>query len=110
MSAVQALALYETRTPAGSVDEHWETAAGEWLANLKAERTRKAYLYAWRRFLGFAEVRPRDMTRGLVIKYRNALKEAEYAPATIAPHHLAISSFTTIRFGSGKGTLYYWAP
>ena len=91
MSEVQA--AYEIGAVAGGVDGQWKRAAGEWLANLKAERTKKAYLYAWRRFLAFAEVRPRDVTRSLVIGYRNELKEAEYAPATIALHLSAISSF-----------------
>ena len=91
MSELQA--VYEVGAVARNVDGQWEQAAGEWLANLKVERTKKAYLYAWRRFLAFAEVRSREVTRGVVIGYRNELKESGYAPATIALHLSAISSF-----------------
>jgi hypothetical protein len=53
MSELQA--VYDVGTVADGVDGQWEQAAGEWLANLKAERTKKAYMYAWRRFLAFGD-------------------------------------------------------
>ncbi len=59
MSEMQA--VYETGAVADSFDWQWEQAAGEWLANLKAERTRKAYMYAWRSFLAFVESRLQDV-------------------------------------------------
>ena len=42
MSEIQA--VYETGAVADSIDWQWEAAAGEWLANLKAGRTRRAFL------------------------------------------------------------------
>ena len=40
MSELQA--IYETGTVAGGAQAEWEQAAGDWLANLKAEQTRRA--------------------------------------------------------------------
>ena len=79
----------------------WEATAAAWLANLKSERTRRAYLAAWRSFLDFAQLHPAAVDRAAIISYRNNMKEDGYAPATIALHLSAVSSFYRHAIESG---------
>jgi site-specific recombinase XerD len=71
----------------------WSTAAAAWLDNLQSERTRRAYLVAWRAFLAHAGKHPSAVERADLVDYRNHMKSGGYEPATTSLHLSAISSF-----------------
>lgn len=58
---------------AGTLTQDWGRAAAAWLANLKSENTRRAYLAAWQDFTAFAQVSPDQVTQDHVIAYRRHL-------------------------------------
>ena len=53
--------------------QDWGRAAAAWLANLKSDNTRRAYLVAWQDFTAFAQVSPDQVTQDHVIAYRRQL-------------------------------------
>ena len=78
----------------------WGRAAEDWRDNLSSNRTRRAYLEAWRAFLAFAQVTPDQVTQSHVIAYKAHLKTAtsprtgrRYSQSTINQHLSALSSF-----------------
>jgi site-specific recombinase XerD len=71
----------------------WGAAAVDWLANLSSKCTRRAYRTAWRSFFAFSALHPAAVTKHDVIGYRNHMADQGYAPATIAAHLSALSSF-----------------
>lgn len=87
----------------------WEAAVVDWLKNISSDRTRKAYVDAWRDFAAFAgKTNPADVTQSDVIAYRFHLKTAPspktgrpYAQSTVNQRLSALSSFFT--FAKGRG-------
>lgn len=87
----------------------WEAAVIDWLANISSDRTRKAYVDAWRDFVGFiGKASPASIVQGDVIAYRFHLKTAvspatgrPYAQSTVNQRLSALSSFFT--FAQGRG-------
>lgn len=78
----------------------WQGAAGDWLANLGSDRTRRAYREAWAAFLAFAQLAPDQVGQSDVIAYRRHLETTPsprtgrpYTQATINLHLTALSSF-----------------
>lgn len=57
----------------GTLTQDWGRAAAAWLANLKSDNTRRAYLAAWQDFIAFAQVSPDQVTQDHVIAYRRHL-------------------------------------
>lgn len=86
----------------------WKAAVADWLANLGSDRTRRAYLEAWKAFIKFAQVRPDQVSQSDVIAYRRRLETAPspstgrpYTQATINLHLTALSSF--FAWATGRG-------
>lgn len=86
----------------------WEGAAADWLTNLDSDRTRKAYLDAWRDFIVFVRGKqPGEVTQSDVIKYRFHLKTTTsaktgrpFSQSTINQRLSALSSF--FHFAQGR--------
>ena len=104
MSKTSTLARRATATPVVRADigADWRRIATDWTLNMKSERTRKAYLDAWRHFLEFARKSPADITQSDVIAYKTFLKTAPspythkpYSESTINQRLSALSSFFT---------------
>lgn len=57
----------------GTFAQDWSRAAAAWLANLKSDNTRRAYLVAWQDFTAFAKTSPDQVTQDHVIAYRRHL-------------------------------------
>ena len=57
----------------GTLTHDWGRAAAAWLANLKSDNTRRAYLAAWLDFTAFAQVAPELVAQDHVIAYRRHL-------------------------------------
>lgn len=87
----------------------WEAAVVDWLANISSDRTRKAYIDAWRDFVGFTgKTEPSTVTQSEVIAYRFHLKTAispatgrPYSQSTVNQRLSALSSF--FAFAKGRG-------
>ena len=78
----------------------WETAAGDWLKNLRSDRTRSTYLEAWRDFVAFVGKLPDQVAQGDCIAYKFHLKTdpspktgKPVAQSTINLRLSAVSSF-----------------
>ena len=57
----------------GTLTQDWGRAAAAWLANLKSDNTRRAYLAAWLDFTAFAQTSPDQVTQDHTIAYRRHL-------------------------------------
>lgn len=69
----------------------WQVTAQAWLDNLRSDRTRQAYLDAWRLFLPFVGKEPWQVERADVIAWRDAMAAAVSAP-TVCQRLAAVSS------------------
>jgi len=87
----------------------WEVAVVDWLKNLDSERTRKAYVDAWRDFFTFTGGKSPDLvSQSDVIDYRFSLKTGvspktrkPFAQSTVNQRLSALSSFFV--FAQGRG-------
>lgn len=92
----------------GTLAQDWGRTAGAWLANLKSDNTRRAYLVAWQDFTAFAQVSPDQVTQDHVIAYRRHLKTSPspktgkpLSQTTVNQRLSALSAFFT--FAQGRG-------
>lgn len=110
MKMIEATRPADDVTLRGDIGEDWQQAALDWASNLRSERTREAYLAAWRDFLAFVEKPPFAVTQSDVIAYRRHLK-TKPSPATgrlvgqstINQRLSALSSFYAFAKGRGLG-------
>lgn len=92
----------------GTQGNDWGRAAAAWLANLKSDNTRRAYLVAWQDFTAFAQVSPDQVTQDHVIAYRRHLTTSPSAKTgrplgqtTVNQRLSALSAF--FAFAQGRG-------
>jgi len=92
----------------GTAAQDWGRAAAAWLANLKSDNTRRAYLVAWQDFTAFAQVSPDQVTQDHVIAYRRHLTTSPSAKTgrplgqtTVNQRLWALSAF--FAFAQGRG-------
>lgn len=88
--------------------EAWESALVDWLANLRAGHTRRAYLVAWRNFLEVCQCDPATATPTDILRYRHHLETTPTprtgqlaSQATINQHLSALASFYTLAVKRG---------